>query len=185
MNEPNQQLRSHLPRTFFHSCRYFYWKLLLASCGNGVFFENNVKILRYPRNVSIGDNVIIKEGSRICSCNEHAGITIGKRTTIGYHTFLFASEQINIGSDCLVAPFVYIVDSDHGILRSMKINEQPNISAPVNVGNDVWIGAGATILCGVTIGEGAVIAAGAVVNQDVDAYQIVGGIPAKVIGSRS
>jgi acetyltransferase-like isoleucine patch superfamily enzyme len=157
----------------------------MGSCGEGVFFENNVKILRYPRNVTIDDDVVLKEGCRICSCNEHAKIRVGKRTTIGYYTFIFSSEKITIGSDCLIAPFVYIVDSDHGISRSMKINEQPNICAQVNIGDDVWIGTGATILRGVTIGEGAIIAAGSVVNQNVEDFQIVGGIPAKSIGSRS
>ncbi|MET0250723.1 MAG: antibiotic acetyltransferase, partial [Novosphingobium sp.] len=37
---------------------------------------------------------------------------------------------------------------------------------------------------GVTIGEGAVVAAGAVVSEDVDAYAIVAGNPARKIGSR-
>ena len=90
-----------------------------------------------------------------------------------------------IGDDCLIAPFVYIVDSDHGIGRAKKINEQPNETAPVRIGNDVWIGAGAKILKGVTLGEGAVIAAGALVKEDVAPYRIAGGIPARILGERT
>lgn len=55
---------------------------------------------------------------------------------------------------------------------------------PVVIGNDVWIGAGVIILPGVHIGDGAIIAAGAVVNKDVEAYTIVGGVPAKFIKKR-
>jgi phosphonate metabolism protein (transferase hexapeptide repeat family) len=54
----------------------------------------------------------------------------------------------------------------------------------VTIGHDVWIGHGATILPGVAIGNGAVIGAGAVVAKDVEAYTIVGGVPARVIRRR-
>lgn len=54
----------------------------------------------------------------------------------------------------------------------------------VVIGNDVWIGSGATILGGVRIGDGAIVAAGAVVTKNVQPYEIVGGVPAKVIRKR-
>ena len=50
--------------------------------------------------------------------------------------------------------------------------------------DDVWIGYRATVLSGVRIGQGAVVAAGSVVTQDVPAYAIVGGVPAKVLRYR-
>ncbi|NET30847.1 MAG: hypothetical protein F6K19_02435, partial [Cyanothece sp. SIO1E1] len=64
------------------------------------------------------------------------------------------------------------------------INKQPNQTAAIEIGDDVWIGTGAKILKGVRIGIGAVIAAGALVKDDVEAYAIVGGIPAKKISER-
>lgn len=54
----------------------------------------------------------------------------------------------------------------------------------IEVGHDVWIGDRAVVMQGVKIGTGAVVAAGAVVTKDVPPYAIVGGVPAKVIGSR-
>ena len=54
----------------------------------------------------------------------------------------------------------------------------------VNIENDVWIGRGCAILSGVKIGNGAVIGCNAVVTQDVPAYSIAAGNPAKVISMR-
>ena len=159
-------------------------KSKLGSMGNDVFIDRNVKILRFPKNVKIGNAVVLKEGARICSCNENAIVTIGENTTFGYHSFLFSSESIEIGSNCLIAPFVYLVDSDHNIDKAKLINQQPNNTASIKIGNDVWIGTGAKILKGVTIEDGAVIAAGSLVKSDVKAYEVHGGIPAKKISDR-
>lgn len=156
----------------------------MGSCGEGVHFEKNTAFMRYPHLIRIGRNVIVKEGAKICPCNEQASVTIGNNTTVGYHTFIFASASISIGNNCQIAPFVYFVDSDHGIAKDQPMNQQPNITKPIVVGNDVWIATGAKILKGVTIHDGAVIAAGAVVKDDVLAYEIVGGIPARHLGFR-
>jgi len=62
--------------------------------------------------------------------------------------------------------------------------DQGITTAPVIIGNDVWIGYGAIINKGVTIGAGSIVAGNAVVTKDVPAYAIVGGIPAKILRYR-
>ena len=66
--------------------------------------------------------------------------------------------------------------------RNMKSYEERRVLP--EIGNDVWIGYHVTILNGVKVGDGAIIAAGAVVCDDVPAYSIVGGVPARVIKYR-
>ena len=180
----NSQLRKHLKRTTAVKWRSFRNRSRIGKLGSDVYFEKGVELMRYPKNIFLGDGMVLKSGARLCPCNEQATIKIGDNTTVGYHTYMFASEKITIGNNCLIAPFVYIVDSDHNIEREKLINEQPNNTAPVSIGNDVWIGTNAKILKGVTIGDGAVVAAGALVKEDVAAYEIVGGIPAKKISER-
>jgi len=69
--------------------------------------------------------------------------------------------------------------SDHMDL----ISNLPNKGNTV-VGHDVWFGYQSLVMPGVTIGHGAVIASRAVVTEDVPAFSIVGGNPAKVIKKR-
>lgn len=52
------------------------------------------------------------------------------------------------------------------------------------IGNDVWIGAEALIMPGVKIADGAVIGTRSLVTKDVDAYEIWGGNPARLIKKR-
>lgn len=179
------QFRKHLKFGWRNRLRLLKQNRRLGHCGEQVFFDDNVKLLRFPQNIYVDDRVAIKEGTRICACNKFATIHVGRNTTVGFHTFIYASEKIEIGDDCLIAAFVYIVDSNHLAKRGININQQGNETAPIKIGRDVWVGTGAKILAGVTIGEGAIVAAGAIVNRDVEPYQIVGGIPAKLIGERT
>lgn len=90
---------------------------------------------------------------------------------------IYCFEKIIIGNDVKISEEVILRDSDnHEILY-----EGYQKSAPIVIGDHVWIGMRATILKGVTIGEGAIVAAGAVVTRDVPPHALVGGVPAKVL----
>jgi acetyltransferase-like isoleucine patch superfamily enzyme len=178
------QLRQNLKYTFRNKLRLIKAKRKLSFCGNNVWIDKNVEFMRNLKNISIKDNVVIKEGAKLCSCNKIAKISIGKNTTIGYYNFFFASKGITIGDNCLIAPFVYIVDSNHQAKPGELINQQENISEEIIIGNDVWIASNVTILKGVVIGDGAIIAANSVVNKNVKSYTVVGGSPAKFISKR-
>lgn len=60
----------------------------------------------------------------------------------------------------------------------------PATNGDIHIGNDVWIGNDAKIMSGVTIADGAVVAANALVTRDINAYEIHGGVPAKLIKKR-
>lgn len=182
---PNQQLRAHLNRNLLHTLNEKWNRIRGVHVGKNVIIDYSARLLRYPKGIYIGDDVIIKAGSHVCPCRSESSVHIGNRTTIGFYTMIYASSQVVIGNDCMIAPFVYIVDSDHGTARSEPMNRQANTPQPIHIGSDVWIGAHSVILKNVKIGHGAVIAAGAVVKDDVPSFSIVGGIPAKVIGERS
>lgn len=108
------------------------------------------------------------------------GIQIGDGTIIGQNVFLDGRESLRIGDHVDIASDVMIFNSEHDINDE---NFKP-VPSPVEINNYVFIGPRVIILPGVKVGLGAVIAAGAVVTKDVADFQIVGGIPAKVISDR-
>jgi acetyltransferase-like isoleucine patch superfamily enzyme len=55
--------------------------------------------------------------------------------------------------------------------------------ARIEIGDDVFVGAGTTIMPGVRIGSRCVVAAGSVVTRSVPDGSVVGGNPARLIGS--
>lgn len=97
-------------------------------------------------------------------------------------------ELISIGNNVTVAADVRFYE--HDMVRLMYDNDKdytgPYVkyyTGPITVGDNVVIGARSIILYNVSIGKNALIAAGSVVTKDVPPYAIVGGNPAKVIGS--
>ena len=66
----------------------------------------------------------------------------------------------------------------------IPINDQPVLTDPITIEDDVWIGLNAVILQGVTIGRGAIVGAGAVVTKSLPPWSIAVGVPAKVTGRR-
>ena len=85
-------------------------------------------------------------------------------------------RSITIGDDVAISESVVIRDSDsHEVEGSSR-----EATAPIVIGDHVWIGMRATILKGVTIGDGSVVAAGAVVTRDVPPRRLVAGVPASI-----
>lgn len=95
------------------------------------------------------------------------------------------SGEIIIGNDVLIGPNVVIRASNHVYDRvDIPIREQGHSGGKIVIEDDVWIAANAVVLPDVVIGKVAVVAAGAVVTSDVPPYQIVGGVPSKIIANR-
>jgi acetyltransferase-like isoleucine patch superfamily enzyme len=116
--------------------------------------------------------------------DDSATLLIGRNTFVGRGTEIDVHTSVRIGAHTLIAPNVFITDHAHNTVAGIRLDEQGTSSAPVEIGDDVWIGTGAVILQGVRLGDGAVIGAGAVVTRDVPANAIAVGVPARVIGER-
>lgn len=129
----------------------------------------------------LGDGVVIDRGAELTV--KHGRLEVGPRSSIGQYSVICARDGISIGADCLIAEHVTIRDQDHRFGSGLITARAGFITAPVTVGDNVWIGAKAMVTMGVTIGENSVIGANSVVTRDIPANSVAVGIPARVIRS--
>lgn len=92
---------------------------------------------------------------------------------------ILCEEKITIGDNCAIAWGVTIVDTDRHKIDTGE--GSTNMTAPVKIGDNVWIGYNSSINKGVTIGEGAVIGSNSVVVNDIPPRSLAVGVPAQPI----
>lgn len=122
-------------------------------------------------------NIVLYYGTEVHVFNG-ATLTFAGDATINKRVQIICMESITIGNEVIIGRDVVIRDNDggHEILA-----EGYRKTAPVTIGNHVWIGQGAMIMKGVNIGDGAVIGAGAWVVKDVKPNTLVLGDPARAV----
>jgi acetyltransferase-like isoleucine patch superfamily enzyme len=134
--------------------------------------------------ITLGDGVWVQD-SVIINANR-GQVTLGARSWLGPFCLVYGNGGVSIGANVLVAAHTSINTVSHESTRcDIPINDQPVLTDPVVIEDDVWIGLNAVILQGVTIGRGAIVGAGAVVTKSVPAWSIAVGVPAKVVGRRN
>ena len=127
--------------------------------------------MRIGRGARLDTNCVIWGPSRI---------TIGSGSVINRSVLLDGRMPLKIGDNSSISLEVMILTLQHDLAAPDFDSE----GSPVEIGDRVFVGARAVILPGIIIGDGAAVAAGAVVTKDVAPYTIVGGNPARPIGTR-
>jgi len=199
-------LASWLPGALGLVLRSKLYPLLLGQAGRNITFGANV-VLRHPRKIRLGDNVVIDDNVVLdAKGKDNNGITIGNGVFIGRNTILsckngdiiiednanigfncevFSASRVRIGKNILMAAYVYLVGGTHRFDRTdIPIIFQARSSQGIEVGDNTWIGAHAVIFDGVSIGKECIIGAGAMVNKDIQDWKMAVGVPAKVIHDR-
>ena len=167
--------------------RYYYYRKLLADCGQNVTILEGCYI-KDRKNIILGDGVGLGLYSQIYAAGKgNERIVIGNNVKLNSNVMINADQEgcIEIGNNCIIGPNVVLRTSNHIFSdRNIPTIEQGHKPGTIIVKEDVWIGANVSIVGSVIIGKGAVVGAGAVVIRNVDDYAIVAGVPAKQIGTR-
>jgi acetyltransferase-like isoleucine patch superfamily enzyme len=121
-------------------------------------------------------------------------IIFEENVKIGYGSIVACITTIRIGKGTAIAHNVVIIDNNnhptHPEDRKIMYNshwDSPlrnwnySASAPIVIGENVWVGTGARLHKGITVGNNSIIAANAMVTKNVPPNCIVAGNPAKVV----
>ncbi|MFB9768605.1 sugar O-acetyltransferase [Lactiplantibacillus modestisalitolerans] len=131
-------------------------KGLLRSAGDRFFVEPTFEF-SYGVNITIGDHFYANHGVTICD-----------------------EGLVKIGNDVKFGPKVGLYTPQHPLDPAVRRTEAER-TAPITIGNDVWVGGSACILPGVTLGNNVIVGAGAVVTHSFPDNVIIVGNPARVL----
>ena len=177
-----------LIKTFYIT--HFYRRVIIGK-GTIVFYKSDIIVRTKNVKVEIGNNCrlgcskLYYHGgmpfySKILVEGENTCVTVGDNTRIN-GAYIHAKKHISIGSNCVIAAGVNIVDSNSHVVHS--INRTKGFDSPQNIeiGNNVWICMNSIILKGTRIGDNSIVSAGSIAKGDYPPNSIITGNPAIVI----
>lgn len=140
----------------------------VQSVGRNVAAYGNLAV-KNEGTITLGDRLTFVGGMMPSSlvCHPGARLSIGADTQFNYGVSLEAWESVTLGERCMFASFVRVGDRDG------------HRTAPIVIGEDVWVAHGAIIMPGVRVGARSVVSAGSIVTQDVPPDSLAMGNPAR------
>jgi acetyltransferase-like isoleucine patch superfamily enzyme len=168
------------PAFYFKSALCSAWFRLRGVKSSAIACEGRLPVLYTRGTVQVGWRFMVRCYTVPCeigAANRGARLQIGDRVFINQGASVLAACSIEIGDDCLIGDFAAVLDSNWHSLDS----DSPTRSAPVIIGNNVWLCRGVTVLPGSKIGDHTVVAAGSVVKGDLPPRVLAAGNPAQVV----
>jgi acetyltransferase-like isoleucine patch superfamily enzyme len=155
------------------------WRALTRRFGHGVRIGRGA-LATHPETFEIGDGVFIGEQAFIQGRFDGRCV-IGSHSWIGPQSY-FDARNLVIEESVGWGPGAKVLGSMHtGLPTDVPVIQTDLEIKPVRIGAWADIGVNAVILPGVTVGKGAIVGAGAVVTEDVPAFAIVAGVPARLL----
>jgi Acetyltransferase (isoleucine patch superfamily) len=114
------------------------------------------------------------------------GVKLGKNVKFySMKPGMFSTEPwlIKIGNNCHITDNCIFTTHDGGTLILRKQIPDLEITAPIILGNEVYVGVNTTILFGTKIGNRCIIGACSLVKGEFPDNSVIAGVPAKVIGT--
>lgn len=114
---------------------------------------------------------------------KHLGVTIGDKCRVYIKDFGSEPWLIKIGNKVTITHGTRFINHDGSTWLIDDEKGRRQLFRRIEIGNNVFIGMNTIILPGIKIGDDVVVAAGSVLVKSIPSGSIVGGNPAKIIGS--
>jgi len=136
--------------------------------GENILIEKGVNIsLDRDATMTVGNNTVFRYNS-VVVIKKGAHFKIGNNCSVNHHSSIGSMSSVSIGNNCMIAPFVTILDWSHKFSNlNISKREQGFSVGEVHIGEDVWIGTHVSIFKGVTIGDRAIVGANCVIRNNV------------------
>jgi acetyltransferase-like isoleucine patch superfamily enzyme len=116
----------------------------------------------------------------VCEIQGDGRVVIGDRAVFTYGCVIQCSTSVEVGEGAMIGQHCQIVDGNHRFRDpDVAFLDQGYDFRPIRIGPQAAILSKCTIIA--DVGERAVVAAHSVVTENVPAYSLAGGVPARVI----
>lgn len=110
-----------------------------------------------------------------------SNLVMGEHACVGDLTDIYNVATITIGPRSTVSHYSFLCAASH----DFESPDQPLTTAPITLGENVWLAADVFVAPGVSIPDGVVVAArSSVLNSDLPAWHLCAGTPAKPVRKR-
>jgi acetyltransferase-like isoleucine patch superfamily enzyme len=147
-------------------------------------FGRNAQLIGM-RNIEIGEGSCVSDDVwlNVVTRDTATRLLIGRSVHIGRRSTISAAGRLEIGDYCLLAPNVYVSDTNH---RYQEIGvpilcQGAFEDRSLTIEENCWLGINCAIVGALIIGRGSVVAANSVVYHDVPPFSVVAGIPATIV----
>lgn len=106
-------------------------------------------------------------------------LKIGDWSSVGFDVLLYNLGPLNIGSRSTISQRAHLCGGTH----DYRDPTMPLVKSTITIGDDSWVCADAFVGPGVVVGNRSIVAARSVVIKDVPDETMVGGNPARKLGT--
>ena len=121
--------------------------------------------------------------TRMLVHGERSRLHIAATATVNNALFNLSAGEVTVGEHAFFGHNVAVLTGTHDVTKfgDERKKAHPREDRDVVIGEGVWVATNATIVGPCTIGEHAVVGACSLVQDDVEPYTVVAGVPAKEV----